>query len=144
MAAAIRAWRALDEALQDPTDDDRIAALGATRTGDALDSVVDLIVQERSAGRRSVPNPDVPTSYTPYPDSVVVDGTMAVVEACRIGSLVWVEIGSGPDGGDLVLDDSVNAYHERETFTLIGGEWRKDGGTTLELFEGATACPAPA
>jgi hypothetical protein len=140
--ATITAWTAFNELLLDPTDDERLSAIAGTRTADALDRVIDIVLQLQLEGRKSVTNPDLPATIRIDRSSAMVDvdrGT-ATVEYCRLGSNITVEIGGNEDGTDRILDDTINSYLESDTFVLENGVWLKSGGQTIEIFEGARTC----
>ena len=50
---------------------------------------------------------------------------------CNLGSNLTVEVGANNDGSDRVLDDSVTAYHELNTFELVDGAWLYSDGTDV-------------
>lgn len=142
--AAIASWTAFNNVLLDPGNDDLLRALALTRTGEALDRAIEIVISLRGEGRKSVTNPDLPAVVTVFPESVSVDlkaGT-AQVEYCRLGSNIAVEVDANADGTDRILDDSINSYHERDEFVLTDGDWRKSNGQTVEIFEGVPNCLA--
>jgi len=141
---AMRAsWADLNAVLLDPTDDQLVAALPLTRTGDALAAAAQIVAEDRSLGRRSVTHPEFPAWVREYPDTIEIDtesGT-AAIEYCRLGSNIYVEVGGNPDETDRVIDDTISTYRERDTFISQNGVWLKSGGTTVEKFKGEMTCP---
>ena len=144
--AAIKSWQSLNEALLDPTDEDRLAKMAATRVNEALDQATNIVVEDRSAMRRSITHPEWPAKVVPYPETITLDvnAGVASLEYCRLGSNIWVETGGNEDGSDLIIDDTINSYRERDEFKLVDGRWLKSGGVTLEEYVGAITCPAGA
>lgn len=140
--ATTESWQAFNDALLDPTSDVVIAALERTRTGEALQRVLDIVDQYRSENRKSITNSSAPAKIEIFPESVVVnlDEGSAQVEYCRLGSNIAVEIGGNPDGTDRVIDDSINSYLERDTFVLMAGRWLKSDGVTDQTFQGRMQC----
>ncbi len=143
IAAAIESWRVLNEARLDPTNDDKLAAVAALRTGDALEAAVQLIADLRLTNQIEITNPDLPATAVPYPESVIVDlaKSTATVDYCRLGSNIWIERNGNPDGSNRVIDDTVNSYLEHDTFILSNGAWLKSRGESVAKYEGATTCP---
>jgi hypothetical protein len=61
---------------------------------------------------------------------------------CRIGSSILIEIAGNPDGSDRVINDEVNAYHERSDLILVDGRWLESDGERIKKFEGVASCDA--
>lgn len=142
--AAIASWTAFNELLLDPSNDAKVAALAATRTGDALTRAVEIAASYRAMNQRERTHREFPATVEVISGSVVIgdEGSAAIVEYCRLGSNIWVELGVGPDGRDRVIDDTINSYLERDTLTLVGDHWVKTGGVTQAKFLGAVSCLA--
>jgi len=140
--AAEHAWYVFNEAKLDPTDEQKVAAALAASTGNARTWASDALETYRTLNRKSITSTDVPAFVDVYEDSVRVDlwaGT-ATIELCDLGSNVMVELGSNPDGSDRILDESVTAYHELNTFELVDGAWLYADGTDLAQYPGALTC----
>jgi hypothetical protein len=140
--ALITSWETLNEARLDPLDDEKLAAMAITRTGDALDRVVQLIAGYRANNQRSVTNRKIPAMIKPYPDTVELDlnaGT-ARIDYCWINSNTLVEVGGNSDGTDRVIDDSISVVSDRDFFELIDGRWLKSGGEVIEIDREGTTC----
>ena len=41
---------------------------------------------------------------------------------------------------DRVINDSVDASHDREQFVLVDGRWLKSGGDVIDTYEGLEEC----
>ncbi|HEY5663690.1 MAG TPA: hypothetical protein VIS05_06615 [Ilumatobacter sp.] len=140
--AAIASWLAFNELLLDPTNDERLKAVASTRAGRALDHAIEVVSQYRVEGQVEKTNERFPAQIDVETSSITWDRASGrgTVEYCRLGSNVWVEIGSGQGGTDLILDDSINSYLVRDEFIFVAGSWLKVDGTTLAKFEGELSC----
>ena len=128
--------------LLDPTNDDKLVPIADTRRGEALDRAIELVTSYRVRNLAERTNPEFPATVEFGEDPVVLDlvaGT-AVVEYCRLGSNVWVEVAANADGSDRIVDDTINAYLEQDTFALVDGVWLKVSGVSLAKFEGEMTC----
>ena len=139
-AALFAHIEAFDAARRDPSNNSLEAAAIATTTGAMTQIVSDTLDNMRSAGRASRPNPDVPSSQTIFGESIAVQGSEATLDTCWISSNILVEIGGGPSGNDLVIDDSVNSYIAAYSLTKVGAQWLVSSFQTLEKFEGQVGC----
>lgn len=129
------------EVLRDPWDEELIRAAAALRTGPALERLIEGLAELRTNNIRGAVHPDVDATIEMYEDSVVFETPdRATVEYCHVDSDLTVEVGAGPDGEDLVLDDSIVAKHQQAVMVRVGGRWLDETGTELARFEGATAC----
>ncbi|MDJ0767147.1 MAG: hypothetical protein QNJ12_00080 [Ilumatobacter sp.] len=141
--AVVESWRVFNEAKLDPFNDEKVAALGDVRGGQLLIDSTDIIARYRVENQRSITNPDLPATIEPIPETIELDAARisATVTYCRIGSNIFVETEGNPDGSDLVIDDSINAYHETAELVFTDGAWIEVGGFQLERYDGATECP---
>jgi len=140
--AAEHAWYVFNEAKLDPTDEQKVAAALAASTGNARTWASEALQTYRTLNRKSITSTDVPAFVDVYENSVHVDlgaGT-ATIELCDLGSNVMVEVDSNPDGSDRILDNSVTAYHELNTFELVDGAWLYADGTDVAQYPGALTC----
>src|SRR5690606_19658866 len=103
------AWLAIEAAMGDPTNEVTVDAARALVGGRILEILEERIEQFRRDNVRGVPNPDVPASSTAYRDTVRIEADTASMLVCEVDSVVLVEIGTAPDGGDAVVNDSVVA-----------------------------------
>jgi hypothetical protein len=142
IAAAERTWSLFEEATYDPTDDEKFRAAQAAMTGDALATTTQIIEGYREHGRRAVRSDVAPAFISIDPNSVQLgeDGHSATVEFCRLGSDVLVQTSGNPDGSDRVIDDTINAYLERESYVLVNGAWLNSDASVLEKYEGSITC----
>lgn len=142
--AAERTWRLYNEAILDPTNDEKVQAARASMSGDALASATQIVDGYRVNHQRAISSSVIPVSIDIDPSTVELSSSqdVATVEFCRVGSNVLVQAGGNPDGSDLVIDDTINAYLERETYQLVAGEWLNSDGQVLQRFDGAITCEA--
>jgi hypothetical protein len=142
IAAAERTWQLYNDAILDPTSDERLTAAQSAMTGEALATATDIVLGFRADNQRAVESRVVPVSIDIDDDSVVLSATRdsSTVEFCRVGSFVLVETAGNPDNTDRVLDDTVNAYRERETYVRAAEGWLNSRVEVLKKFEGSTAC----
>ena len=140
--AAERTWRLYNEAILDPTNDAKFAAVQAAMSGEALAIATQIIESYRTNDQRAVSSTIVPASIDIDPDSIQLSASndVATLEFCRVGSNVLVQTAGNADGADLVLDDTINAYSERETYELQSGVWVNTDGEVLRKIDGATSC----
>jgi hypothetical protein len=140
IAAAIESWEAFNELMLDPTNDDKLAVISNLSTAATLDRVVEVVAELRQENQRSITNTEVNAQIRPFVETVVIDNAagFASVEYCNVNSNILVEI---VDDTERVVDDTIRTTRERDTFTLIDGQWINDGGEVLETYEGATTCP---
>ena len=136
--ASTTAWI---EVLRDPWDEELIQAAALTRTGPALDRLVNGLAQLRTDGIRGGVHPEIEATITMYEQTVRLDGPdRATVEYCHVDSDLTIEVGTAPDGGDVILEDIVIAKHQQAVMVKIDGRWLDETGTELARFEGATEC----
>jgi len=142
--AAIASWTAFNDLKLDPTNDDKLAALAQTATGTLLDRSIEVIVDYRVNGKRSVVNERAPSYLLVDTETVNVDlgSDLVTLESCRVSSNILVEVGGNADGSDRVLDDSIVTYRESSEFVRIDGRWFEAGGVVLERMEGVEQCPS--
>ncbi len=134
---------AFNELLLDPENDDKAATVGTVLTDEALDRAIEIAVSYRVNKQAERTHPEHPAGVQIDDESIVIDSVTATatVEYCRLGSNVWVEVASNPDGSDRVLDDTINSYLERDSFSLIDGRWMKVSGVTVTKHDGELECP---
>ena len=140
--AAENAWYVFNEAKLDPTNDDKFEAALAAHTGAARSGVEQVLTDYRASNQRSVSSTSQQASIAVDPASVTLNGArdVASLEFCRVGSNVLVLTGGNPDGTDRVLDDSINAYKERETYVLEAGVWLNSEVELLSTYENSSRC----
>jgi hypothetical protein len=128
--------------LDDPT---AIDALGLyyVLDGSAL-AEVHLGIQDLvEGGWRVRPNPTVPETLTV--EDVTFDNpsapTGAELVVCIVDSAVIYEPGTGPDGGDVIVDDSVVARRSVYEMTKDGDAWKLREVVRGESWDGLVECP---
>ena len=137
------AWLALEAAMADPTNEQAVDTARALVGGRILEILEERIEQFRRDNIRGVPNPDVPASSTVDRDTVRIEGDTASMLVCEVDSIVLVEIGAAPDGGDAVVNDSVVARVIDTTMTRSPSGWLLTGGTFTAEYPGANQCEDP-
>lgn len=143
VSAAVESWRLLNEARLDPFNDEKVRAAGRAHSGANQQRLVEILARYRENNWRSLTNPEVPASVTPYPGEVVVDqaaGT-ASVTYCLVNSNILVQTGGNPDGSDLVVNDDVSSSRVRVDLVLVDGRWLDDSGELITEWKDATTCP---
>jgi hypothetical protein len=92
-------------------------------------------------GWRVRPNPVVPSSLTP--ESIeLLDVTTAEVVVCVVSAGVVFAPGAAADGGDVIINNEIEAGRDRIVMVLDEGTWKLKEGTNLETWKGVTSCPA--
>ena len=131
------------EVFRDPGNEELIQAAAVVRTGPALTRLVDRLADVRTSNLKSAPNPDVPARVDMYEQTVELLGDdRATVEYCYVDADFTVEIGTAPDGGDVVLDDSILARRGRSDLVRVDGLWLVESGTELSVTDGSATCDA--
>ena len=142
-ADLLETFRLTDLAIQEPTNDAKVAA--------ALDGYIDSnrdLIQERledlrANGYVARPNPDVEAGVIVERPAVRTSSpaNTAVIQVCEVDSWIVVEPGAGPDGSDAIVDPDVTSYRSNYVLSKMDGRWRIRGGETLGEWPGEAACP---
>ena len=82
--------------------------------------------------------PRLVVESAPVPVAFTSDEVTIVV--CEVDPWVIVEIGTGPDGSDTVVRDTVSASRQEIRLRLLEGIWKIAEVRQLQDFEGATSC----
>ncbi len=143
---ARRSWELFNDAKLDPTDDAKVAAIGDVRMGASADFVIEVLGRYRTENWRSVANPTVPASITPYPETLRLDpsGDSATMRFCQVNSNIVVEVGGNPDGTDAVIADGALIEIGELTFTLVDGAWFESNVIQIDRQPEVTVCPVAA
>ena len=138
--AVDEAWASFNEALQDPTNPEKIERVKAANTGATLERALAVLEQYQAENLREVTNSDLPASIQVDPTRIRfdLDAGVATVEYCFLNSNVLVETGGNPDGTDKVLDPDVRSVRSQTVVTRIDGQWVKSDGKQLAVVPGET------
>lgn len=127
-------WRTVRMLLDDPFDDDKLAALDGYFTGNQLEGFRNVVQDYRDQNLRSVDNPDVPEVYTAEPASLALDleAGRATVQVCHRDSTLLVETAGNPDGTDRVVIDDVSEMIVELDVKLVDGVWKVSSARVAE------------
>jgi hypothetical protein len=136
--------RLTNEALQDPTNDEKVAfALeGYIETNRAF--IEDRFEEFRSNGWVATPSPSVEADLiVEEPARLIAPSTDVVeIQVCEIDPWIVVEPGAGPDGTDAIVDAELYTYRSIFFLRNLDGRWRAEGSRSLGQWTGLTTCPA--
>jgi hypothetical protein len=140
--SVLEAFRLFNELRLDPTNDELYEAALAARVDPARAAAQQIIEGYRSDGLRSRPFPGLPASITPFLDTLTIgdDGADASVDVCWLNSNILVEVGTGEDGGDRVVNDVISSQYMRYEVQRSDGRWLLKNILGGDVFEGATTC----
>ena len=136
--------RRTDEAFMDPTNDDKVAAALDGYVGANREFLERRFIEFREKNWAARPNPNFPSWVdVEVPAELIPPSVdLAQVQICESDSLIVVEVGAGPNGGDAVVDNSVSAYRSTFFLRLVDGRWRSEGSKKLATWEGVATCAA--
>jgi hypothetical protein len=140
----LAAEEARSAALADPSNADLRTAIANFRTGGALARAIatlDDLVANGQVVRRNPANPTTITFEGKLQLPAGPDGAEAHLIECRVDSDVLYEVGTGPNGTDVLINDTVIAERLRTRYVLEGGTWKIEGGEQLGSWTGASTCP---
>ncbi|MDJ0771391.1 MAG: hypothetical protein QNJ12_21575 [Ilumatobacter sp.] len=137
-----RSFEIYNAALNDPFDDDKVAALETVFTARLVEGWTNIIEDYRANDFRSLPNPDMPARYDVDVNSVEVNlsnGTGGV-QVCHLNTFVKVEVGGNPDGTDRIVDDDVTERVEQLELVREGTTWKVNRASLPDDDEVVTPC----
>ncbi|MFV0258026.1 MAG: hypothetical protein ACK5PP_06220 [Acidimicrobiales bacterium] len=143
-AAALARTEAWIECAEDPQVCDPVAALSPTTAGDSLDRLVAVIEEWAVEGWVSRPNPNAPPVHTEIVSAAIDSDhpTHADVRVCQVDTGMVVDLGAGPGGEDVIVNDVISTNIADLDVRLGDDEvWRVYDLHMVERLEGATECP---
>jgi hypothetical protein len=147
MAEAVtRDWttanRLFREAQMNPSDPaalDRVLAYVTEEWGERTKLVLQRLREKNLRILETPPvEPTLIVESGPVPVAFTSDEVTIVV--CEVDPWVIVEAGTGPDGSDTVVRETVGASRQEIRLRLMEGIWKIAEVQQLEDFEGATSC----
>jgi hypothetical protein len=66
--------------------------------------------------------------------------TVATLKECLWDSATTLQPNAGPDGQDIIVDDSKSSYENTVTMVLLEGRWLVSERQQLSKLEGANQC----
>jgi hypothetical protein len=142
-ADLLEAFRLGREASQDPFNAEKEQAALDRRLGVIADNLRATLADYRDRNYALRPNADIPASVTVEREPVFVGpgNEVAEVQVCEVNSWILVEVGGGPDGIDAVVNPDVVSARSTVLMRDSDGVWKFEGGSEIERWQGATACP---
>ena len=147
MAEAVtRDWmtanRLFREAQMNPSDEEALDRVLAYVTEEWAARTKLVLQRLRDSNLRILESPPVEpmliVESAPVPVAFTSDEVTIVV--CEVDPWVIVETGTGPDGSDTVVRDTISASRQEIRLRLLEGIWKIAEVRQLEDFEGATSC----
>ncbi len=121
--AFVHAWSELNLLKLDPTDDEQFDKVRSLYAGPLLIAIEEQIDNFRTLGYASRPNPDLPETIVPDESSVALFDGRARFQYCELDSNVLVEVGTGPNGTDALVDESVSISISTVELELRDNNW---------------------
>ena len=138
----LETFQLTDEAIQDPTNDAKVAAALEGYIEGNLIVITTQLEELRQNNWVARQNPDIPAGVTietrARPNGTESDE--AVLQACEVSSWIVVEPGAGQDGSDLIVDPDVSSYRSLYVLRLVDGRWRIVGSESLGTWAGVAGC----
>jgi hypothetical protein len=140
--AAEQARLARLNVLVSPDDPAAIAALdqfyvaGSPARAEVDSSLIDL----ETEGWEVRPHSTVPETLTVEEISFGGPGAATLV-VCIIDSGVIYEPGAAPDGGDVIVNDTVYAARSQYEMVMVDGAWKLADISLVEEWQGIAECP---
>jgi hypothetical protein len=143
--ARLDAEQTRSAALADPSNADLRAAVAQFRTGDALSRAIATLDDLVAKGQVVRRNPDNPTTIA-FEGELELPlgpgGSEAYLTECRVDTDVLYEVGTGPNGTDSPVNDTVIAERLRTHYVLEDGQWKITGGDRIGSWRDVASCPA--
>jgi hypothetical protein len=138
----VTATRLFRRAQTDPGDPSALDRVLAHVAPEWAERTRRLIQQLHDANQRLLPEPLVEPTLAVESGPVAVADTSdeVMIVVCEVDAWVVVESGTGPNGDDTVLNDTVTAVRAEVRLRLIDGPWKIVQVLQLAEWQGATTC----
>lgn len=137
-----RSFEIYNAALNDPFNDEKVAALSEVYTPRVVEGWMNIINEYRENDYRSLPNPELPARYDVDINSVEINlraGTGSA-QVCHLSSFIKIQIAGAADGSDLVIDDEITRQVEQLELVQEDGIWKINGASLPADSEVVTSC----
>lgn len=139
----LETFRLTDLAIQEPTNDARVAAALDGYIESNRDLIENQLADLRTKGYVARPNPNVAAGVIIENPAVLASSPAdtAVIQVCEIDSWIVVEPGAGPNGSDAIVDPDVTSYRSNYIVAKVDSRWRIRGSQSLGSWPGEPSCP---